>query len=32
LPGTSAALNSELTRIDGIINGIADYNFRFETL
>jgi hypothetical protein len=31
LPGTVDALNSELNRIAGVVNGIADYDFRFET-
>ena len=32
LPGTAAALNSELLRITQQINAIADYSFPFETL
>ena len=32
MPGTADALNSELKRITDIVNGIADYTFRFETL
>ena len=31
LPGTVDALNSELNRIAAAVNGIADYDFRFET-
>ena len=31
LPGTVEALNTELARIAGIVNGIAEYEFRFET-
>ena len=31
LPGTVEALNSELNRISNVVNGIADYDFRFET-
>jgi hypothetical protein len=32
LPGTVAALSSELTRITSAVNALADYKFRFETL
>ena len=31
LPGTVDALNLELNRISDVVNGIADYDFRFET-